>query len=155
MRIFTSLLSAVLISGLAVAQNQPTKPMPASKEISPFEQELITNQHRFTQAFADKDIAYVNQSIANDFRGIGPNGDFYDKEELAGIAHYGVSPDVREYEMQVVRLNDDSAVVTYNLIIPGARPRYRHIIWGGHGSFPLLLPCCFGRWAWLSSSALI
>ena len=127
MRIFTGLLSLVLISGLAVAQNQPTKPMASSKELSPFEQELIANQQRFTKAFADKDVAYVSQAIADDFHGIGSNGDFYDKEELAGAAHYGTSPDVREYEMQVVRLNDDSAVVTYNQIVPGSRMRYRHM----------------------------
>jgi len=127
MRIF-SLLSAVLISAtLAFAQIAPTKPMASSKELTPFEQELINNQHQFTQAFTDKNVAYVNQSIADDFRGIGTNGDFYDKEELAGIAHYGTSPDVRVYEMQVVRLADDAAVVTYNLIIPGAHPRYRHM----------------------------
>jgi hypothetical protein len=126
MRIF-SLLSVVLISGLALAQTQPSKPLPSSKELSPFEQELIANQHRFTQAFADKNVASVNQFIADDFRGIGTNGDFYDKDELAGIAHYGILPDVRVYDMQVVRLNDDSAVVTYNLIVPGGRPRYRHM----------------------------
>jgi hypothetical protein len=127
MRNFTFLLLAVLLSGLVLAQNQPSKPMSSTKELSPFEQELIANQHKFTQAFAEKNIAYVNQSIADDFRGIGTNGDFYDKEELAGIAHYGMLPDVREYDMQVIRLNDESAVVTYNLVTPGGRPRYRHM----------------------------
>ena len=127
MRVLSYLLSVVLVSGLSFTQNQPTKPMLASKELSPFEQELIANQHKFTQAFANKDIAYVNQSIADDFRGIGTNGDFYDKDELTGIAHSGMSPDVREYDMQVIRLNDGSAVVTYNLVIPGGRPRYRHM----------------------------
>jgi hypothetical protein len=69
----------------------------------------------------------VRQAVADDFRGIGTNGDFYDKDELVGIAHEGVPKDLRVYDVQVVRLNDDSAVVTYNLIIPGARPRYRHM----------------------------
>jgi hypothetical protein len=94
---------------------------------SPFEQELVSNQNQFAQALAEKNIAYVRQAVADDFRGIGTNGDFYDKDELVGAAHEGLPKDLRVYDVQVVRLNDDSAVVTYNLIIPGARPRYRHM----------------------------
>jgi hypothetical protein len=122
-----SMLSAVLISAtLAIAQTQPSKPMSQLPQ-SPFEQELIGNQSQFAQALAEKNVVYVRQAVADDFRGIGTNGDFYDKDELVGIAHEGVPKDLRVYDVQVVRLNDDSAVVTYNLIIPGARPRYRHM----------------------------
>jgi hypothetical protein len=122
-----SMLSAVLISAtLAIAQTQPSKPMSPLPQ-SPFEQELVSNQSQFAQALAEKNVAYVRQAVADDFRGIGTNGDFYDRDELVGIAHEGVPKDLRVYDVQVVRLNDDSAVVTYNLIIPGARPRYRHM----------------------------
>jgi len=122
-----SMLSAVLISAtLAIAQTQPSKPMSQLPQ-SPFEQELIGNQSQFAQALAEKNVVYVRQAVADDFRGIGTNGDFYDKDELVGIAHEAVPKDLRVYDVQVVRLNDDGAVVTYNLIIPGARPRYRHM----------------------------
>ena len=135
MRIVSSLLSAVLISALAVAQTPPAKPMPSSKELSPFEQELVGNENQFMQALADKNVAYVNQAIAEDFQGIATNGDFYGKDELVGAAHEGQLKDRRIYEVHVVRLNDDSAVVTYNLIVPGGRPRYRHMsdIWAKDG----------------------
>jgi hypothetical protein len=116
------ILSVVLLCfSLALGQT------PQSKPLSPFEQELVNNQNRYVQAFAEKDIAYITQAIADDFKGIGTNGDFYDKEELVGAAHWGLSKDVRAYDVQVVHLTDDSAVVTYNLIVPGARPRYRHM----------------------------
>ena len=119
---FITTFSAILISAtLAIAQ------APQSKPLSPFEQDLVINQNRYVQAFAEKDTAYVNQAIADDFKGIGTNGDFYDKEELAGSVHWGLSKDVRAYDVEVVRLTDDSAVVTYNLIVPGSRPRYRHM----------------------------
>jgi hypothetical protein len=130
------MLSAVLIcTTLAVAQNQPSKPL-RPLPLSPFEQELVGNQNQFTQALAEKNVPYVKQAVANDFRGIGTNGDFYDKDELVGSAHEGVPKDLRVYDVQVVRLNDDSAVVAYNLIIPGARPRYRHMsdTWAKDGS---------------------
>ena len=119
---FITRLSAILIGAtLAVAQ------APQSRPLSPFEQELVNNQNRYVQAFAEKNIAYVNQAIADDFKGIGTNGDFYDKEELVGAARWGLSKEVRVYDVEVVRLTDDSAVVTYNLIVPGSRPRYRHM----------------------------
>jgi len=122
-----SMLSAILIGAtLAVAQTQPSKPM-SPLPLSPFEQELVSNQNKFAQALAEKNVAYMSQAVADDFRGIGTNGDFYDKDELVGAAHEGVPKGLRVYDVQVVRLNDDSAVVTYNLIIPGARPRYRHM----------------------------
>jgi hypothetical protein len=35
--------------------------------------------------------------------------------------------DTRAYDFHVVKLNDDSAVVAYNLIVPGENPRYRHM----------------------------
>ena len=118
----SSLLCAVMISfSAAFAQT------PQSKPLSPFEQELVNNENQFMQALAEKNVAYVNQSVADDFKGIGTNGDFYDRDELVGMAHEGLPKDVRVYEVRVVRLNDDSAVVTYNLIIPGGRPRYRHM----------------------------
>jgi len=100
---------------------------PQSKPLSPFEQEVVNNENQFMQALANKDVAYVSQAVADDFKGIGTNRDFYDRDELVGMAHEGLPKDVRVYEVRVVRLNDDSAVVAYNLIIPGARPRYRHM----------------------------
>ncbi len=116
------MLSVVLISlSLAFAQT------PQSKPLSPFEQELVNNEEQFMHALAEKDVAYISQAVAGDFKGIGTNGDFYDKDELVGTAHEGLPKDLRVYDVRVVRLNDDSAVVTYNLIVPGARPRYRHM----------------------------
>jgi hypothetical protein len=118
----SSLLCAVIVSiSVAFAQT------PQSKPLSPFEQEVVNNENQFMQALANKDVAYVSQAVADDFKGIGTNGDFYDRDELVGMAHEGLPKDVRVYEVRVVRLNDDSAVVAYNLIIPGARPRYRHM----------------------------
>ena len=126
MRTILMLSAMLIVATLAVAQNQPSKPLTPSP-VSAFEQELVTNQNQFAQALAEKNVAYMRQAVADDFRGIGTNGDFYDKDELVGSAHEGLPKDLRVYDVQVVRLNDDSAVVTYNLIMPGARPRYRHM----------------------------
>jgi hypothetical protein len=78
------------------------------------------------QAISEQKHAAVNESVASDFQGIGTNGDFTTAEFL-NFTHEGLPKDLRVYDIHVVRLTDDSAVVTYNMIVPGARPRYRHM----------------------------
>ena len=116
------LLCAVVVS-VALASAQTS----ASKPLSPFEQELVANQKQFMQALQEKNVAYVNQAIGDDFKGIGTNGDFYEKDELVGAAQEGMPKELRIYDVRVVRLDESCAVVAYNLIVPGARPRYRHM----------------------------
>ncbi len=108
---------------------------PAAKPLSPFEQELVNNQKQFIAAWQEKNVAYVDQAVAEDFKGIAENGDFYGKSELVGSVHEGLPKNFRVYDIEVVRLDESCAVVTYNEIVPGSRPRYRHMsdTWTKHG----------------------
>jgi hypothetical protein len=119
MRIISLLCAAILSAGLALAQ--------ASKPVSAFEEQLIDLQKQFLQAVQSKNSAAVEGAIADDFMGIGSNGDAYDRSEVVESVHEGLPKDTRTYDFYVVKLNDDSAVVTYNLIVPGEHPRYRHM----------------------------
>ena len=121
MRTFSFLCVVAVAVSLALAQTPQTKPL------SPFDQDLIANQNQFMQALTEKNVGYVKQSVADDFHGIAPNGDYYGKEELVWVAGEGFVKDQRVYDMQVIRLTDESAVVSYNLIVPGSRTRYRHM----------------------------
>jgi len=115
------LLAATVLLTIALALSQTSKP------ISAFDQQLIDQQKQFLQSAQTKDAAAVDRAVADDFLGIGTNGDFYDKSEVVESAHGGVPKDTRAYDFHVVKLNDDSAVVSYNLIVPGEHPRYRHM----------------------------
>jgi len=116
----TSLLCAtVLTATLALAQTP--------KPVSAFDQQLIDRQKQFLQATRSKDATVVDRAIADDFQGIKENGDFIDKGDLLDSAQTGTPKDTRAYDFHVVKLNDDSAVVAYNLIVPGEHPRYRHM----------------------------
>jgi hypothetical protein len=119
MRSISLLCAAILSVSLALAQT--------SKPVSAFDQQLIDQQKQFLQATQAKDPTVVNRAIANDFQGIATNGDFYDKREVVESAQAGMPKDTRAYDFHVVKLNDDSAVVAYNLIVPGEHPRYRHM----------------------------
>jgi len=112
------LLGTVLV-GVTLALSQAS----SSKLVSAFDQQLIDQQKQFLQAQA----TVVDRAVADDFQGIGTNGNFYDKSEVVESAEKGTPQDTRAYDFHVVKLNDDSAVVAYNLIVPGEHPRYRHM----------------------------
>jgi hypothetical protein len=119
MRIPSLLCAAILAATLAAAQT--------SKPVSAFDQQLIDQQKQLLQATQSKNPTVVSSAIADDFQGIETNGDFYDKSEVVDSAQTGKPKEIRAYDFRVVKLNDDSAVVAYNLIAPGAHPRYRHM----------------------------
>jgi hypothetical protein len=116
----TLLLSAILMSTVLAFAQTP-------KPLSAFDQELVNNEKQFVQALQDKNAAYVDRTVSEDFKGIGVNGEFYDKGEVVGAAQEGMPKDLRVYDVRIVRIDDGCAVVAYNTIIPGARPRYRHM----------------------------
>src|ERR1700686_5829359 len=116
------------ISGFLLLFFRPGLSQTASpKPVSAFEQQLIDHQKQFLDACLNKNSTIVDAAIADDFKGIQANGDFYDKGEVVETARTGMPANVRAYDFVVVKLSDDSAVVAYNLIVPGERPRYRHM----------------------------
>jgi len=114
-----TLWATFLASTIALAQ--------ASAPVSAFEQQLVDQQKQLLQAEQSKNATTVDRSVAEDFQGIGNNGDFYDKNEVVDSAREGVPAGTRTYDFHVIKLNDNSAVVVYNLIVPGSHPRYRHM----------------------------
>jgi hypothetical protein len=128
MRSISLLCAAILTVTLAAAQTP--------KPVSAFDQQLIEQQKQLLQATQNKNSAAVDRAVADDFQGIETNGDFYDKSEVVEAAQEGtpkdtkagaLPKDTRAYDFRVVKLTDDSAVVAYNLIVPGEQPRYRHM----------------------------
>jgi hypothetical protein len=120
-RIF--LLAGAILVCVSLAFSQT----PSVKPVAAFEQQLIDQQKQFLQDTQSKNSTAVSRAVADDFQGIGTNGDFYDKGEIVESPHDGGSKDIRAYDFHVVKLNDESAVVAYNLIVPGDHPRYRHM----------------------------
>jgi hypothetical protein len=116
-------ISALILLCFTPALSQTPTPKP----VSAFEQQLIDHQKQFLDACLNKNSTLVDAAIADDFKGIQTNGDFYDKGEVVETARTGTPANIRAYDFVVVKLSDDSAVVAYNLIVPGERPRYRHM----------------------------
>ena len=72
----------------------------------------------------DKNTTQLNQSISEDFRGIQTNGGYYNRREATTS---DLPKDTLSYGFHVVKLDDDCAVVSYNLVVPKETPRYRHM----------------------------
>jgi len=113
----TLLLLAVLL-GVIAACAQTAQP------VSAFDQQMIDHQKQMLQAMQQKNGAALRQMVAEDFQGISTNGDFYEKSE---VFDDGLAKDTISYGFRVIKLNDDSAIVSYNLVVPGGHPRYRHM----------------------------
>jgi hypothetical protein len=98
---------------------------------SSLEQELTTNVQRFLEAFQDKDVAYFQRTLSDDYVFVTPNGDSADKSDVVEAlrTEHGAPPPPppRVYETKVLVLNPDAVVVTFNVIDPGGRPRYLHV----------------------------
>lgn len=111
MRSTSLLCAAILTAVLATAQT--------AKPVSAFDQQLIEQQKHFLQDLENKDQSAVERAVAEDFQGIETNGDLYDKSEVVESVREGMPKDTLAYDFHVVKLTRDSAVVAYNLVVPG------------------------------------
>ena len=119
--------SYLLISVVLMTSTMVVSQVPAAKPVSAFDQQLINQQKQFLQATDARSTAAVDHAIAEDFQGIAVNGDFYDRSEILDATKDAKPKETRAYDFRVIKLNDDSAIVAYNLIMPGEHPRYRHM----------------------------
>jgi hypothetical protein len=79
-------------------------------------------------------VDFLKRTLTDDFVFVGSEGKLHDKEEILGSAREGELQDYYTYNLRVLPVNDEVAVVTYDCIIhmpegdaPGMAPRYQHI----------------------------
>lgn len=126
------LLCAVLVSGLtflvlpAAARTAPAAP-------NPMEQTLTANSKAFADALLHKDVAFLRRTLTGDFQEVTSAGHIDPESELLEAVHNGEFHEYRPYNVRVLTVNDDSAVVTYDCIVirpegdDGLAPRYQHV----------------------------
>jgi hypothetical protein len=138
----TSVCSAIvfcLVAAAAFAQTQPSS-APSSadsslqaKSLTPFQQSIIEVQKAFLAAEERGDRQYVDRAVAQDFMAIDSNGSTADRADL--VESVRPSPPHKQakeekpilYFFNVIPLNDNAAVVSYNAVRPGDYPRYVHV----------------------------
>lgn len=134
MKLRLGLALVLLTCSLANAAPQPEETTTRSldKTMSPFEQKLIQNEQAFLDAEQRGDVQYVENAVSKDYASVASNGGDSDYNELmdgvksAAKEKHNSNQQPMRYFFEVVQLDDDCAVVSYNTVNPGDHPRYLH-----------------------------
>jgi hypothetical protein len=126
---------AFCAAGLAQTASQTGTPDPLAEM-------LIAKSKAVPEAVHAKDVKALNELLAADFKIVGSEGRLHDRGELLGAAQEGALHDFMFYNPQLIQIGDDSAVVTYNLIVTMPEgddlfaPRYQRIsdLWVRQGN---------------------
>ena len=106
-----------------------------SKAPGPFEQQLIDNVKQLARASQRNDGDYFKRTLADDFIAVPKNGGTIDRadflEDILGADKIQENKQPWLYNIKVIPLSEGAALVTYDEILPGEDPRYRHMsdIW--------------------------
>jgi hypothetical protein len=133
--ICVGVLSASVIS--AVAQNPPP-----AKVVSPLEQTLLASEKNLIEAKKKDDAAFFKRTLSADFSLVGVDGVLLQGQEALDNLGDSDLVELTPYDMKVVTVSDDAAIVTYDAIVrqkpeedQGPPPRYQHFssVWVKQG----------------------
>jgi hypothetical protein len=128
----------ITLAAIPVVGQTPAVP----KSPTPLEQTLITSEKTLIEAKKKDDGAFFKRTLSEDFSLVGVDGILLQGQDAA--ADMG-EPDLLEltpYDIKVVAVNDDVAVVTYDAVVrvapaedQGPPPRYQHFssVWVKQG----------------------
>jgi hypothetical protein len=104
----------------------------ADKPLSPLEQTLVDNTRAIPEAQKTKNAGFLKRTLTDDFRSVGSEGRLHDREEFVGDAADGTLKDFTVYNIHVLPVDENAALVTYDGIIHmpegdnDMAPRYQH-----------------------------
>jgi hypothetical protein len=122
--------SLVLIFLVSAAIACAQSPEPAKLLL--VDQTLISAEKDFLAAAKKGDTAFLQRTLAENFTHVGTDGQLGDRQGMIDDLSDG-GQNIQPYDMKVVRVCDDVAVVTYDAIVQvppeedqGPPPRYQH-----------------------------
>jgi hypothetical protein len=132
---FLIAIGAVLITASAFAApvRKPTVPQRAeSPQASPVGEQVMSLEKSLIDAQKRRDRDFYKSTLADDFLSVDTDGKVHPKVEILGDLPSTELSEYRPYNMQVVSLNDNAAIVTYDLIVRKVHyddetPRYQHV----------------------------
>jgi len=80
-------------------------------------QAMITKSKSVLEAMKAKDASTLNGLLSNDFRSVDMAGELGSRQEMIGSAHEGLVKDFLFYAPQVLQIDNDSILVSYNTAI--------------------------------------
>ena len=104
----------------------------SAKPLTPLEQTLIDNTKAIPEAQKTKNTGFLKRTLTDDFRAVGSEGRLHDREEFVGDAGDGALQDYSVYNLRVLPVDENAAIVTYDGIIHmpegdfDVAPRYQY-----------------------------
>ena len=133
-------ICAVLLLAVGIPGSAQT-PAPA-RVLSPLAQTLIANEKSLIEAKKNNDAAFFKRTVSTDFALVGVDGQLLERQEAIDELGDSGLVELRPYDIKLVTVGEDAAVVTYDAIVrkapeedQGPPPRYQHFssVWVKHG----------------------
>jgi len=125
------MVSAALL--LVGAVSGFTQTPAAAKTPSPLEQTLIASEKSLIEAKKKNDGAFFKRTLSADFSLVGVDGKLLEHQEAADDLGDSGLVELTPYDIKVVAVSEDAAIVTYDAIVrrkpeedQGPPPRYQH-----------------------------
>ena len=127
------LLASVVLSS---AQAAP------AKDLSPLEQTLVASEKSLIEAKKKDDGAFFKRTLSEDFTLVGVDGELHERQEAMDELGDSGLLELMAYDIKVVAVGENAAIVTYNAIVrkapeedQGPPPRYQHFssVWVKQG----------------------
>lgn len=129
----------VMCSSFVVARSGQSRPSAAAP--SAFDQALMDAEKSFLAAAKKGDAGFLKRTLTDDFSFVAFDGQLSSRQEMVDqFSEPGT--DILPYEMKVVPLGENAAIVTYNVVLrvpaaedQGPPPRYQHFstVWVKQG----------------------
>ncbi len=156
---FSWLFSTFLLCCVATLHSMGQTSAPAKPQ-SPLEQTAIANERSLIEAKKKDDGAYFKRTLTQDFSLVGVDGKLLEGQEAADNLGDSGLLELTPYDMRVVGLGSEAAIVTYDAIVreapeedQGPPPRYQHFssVWVKQGDqwklkFHQATAAHFGDW---------
>ena len=113
-----------------------------TKALSPLEQTLIASEKSLIEAKKKDDATFFKRTLSPDFSLVGVDGKLLERQEAVDDVGDADLVELTPYDMKVVAVSEDSAIVTYDAIVrkkpeedQGPPPRYQHFssVWVKQG----------------------
>jgi hypothetical protein len=135
-------LSFVMFFCVAIPHHAAAGTPAAVSASAALEQTAIANEKSLIEAKKKDDGEFFKRTLSSDFSMVGIDGQLLQGEEAAGNLGDAGLVELTAYDLKVVALGDNGAIVTYDAIVreapeedQGPPPRYQHFtsVWTKQG----------------------
>lgn len=130
--------SAIFLFLLSTTIPATAQTAASTNVLTPLAQTLTASEKTLIEAKKKDDRTFFSRNLAEDFTLVGVDGTLHEKQEALNELGDSGLLELTAYNIRVVSLGDDAAIVTYDAIVrkapeedQGPPPRYQHFtsIW--------------------------